>query len=565
MRSQETITPFKENHPHEEDLKVLEKAAHSPDALKRLFAEIIQKSKFGITLVDHRMQLLFVNSAIRHHYHYPHILGGPCYSQFRQPPGKSPCPFCPAYHTLMDGNMHESVVELPRLKGNFLFHVTSWPVFDKRGNISAVFNIIDDITERIRAQELIFEAEKQCWAIFETTGAATAIVDNDMTITRVNRAFEELCACSRNGVEGKLKLTEFIHGNSLDELELPGGGYSYDPEPRLLKCKTSILNRKKGTPVPVFFRSCIIPGTDKRVASFYRLDGVKAGAGNRSGLLPQFSDFLETISDPLIIIDEKWRIAYVNPAGAGILEAEASRLLGSPFRSLTTAASYRNIKNKVQEFTENYGHDRSDTQYLKAGFKIKNSEILEVQIVLRPLADENGNAGGCLCIMMPRENPETVKSRLNQIETEYSALKGELEEAHHAINVLLQEKEKDRQKIESAVASNIREFVIPRLEKLFASKSDDEKINHYKLLQSAIDKLTAPLNRRMAAHDSGLTSREIEVARLVHEGKVTKEIADLLNISTGTVEYHRHNIRSKLGLGGKKKNLRTHLLTFLDE
>jgi DNA-binding NarL/FixJ family response regulator len=47
-----------------------------------------------------------------------------------------------------------------------------------------------------------------------------------------------------------------------------------------------------------------------------------------------------------------------------------------------------------------------------------------------------------------------------------------------------------------------------------------------------------------------LTTREIEVLKLIAEGKPNKEIADLLFISVHTVERHRANILEKLDLKG---------------
>jgi DNA-binding NarL/FixJ family response regulator len=45
-----------------------------------------------------------------------------------------------------------------------------------------------------------------------------------------------------------------------------------------------------------------------------------------------------------------------------------------------------------------------------------------------------------------------------------------------------------------------------------------------------------------------LTVREREITQLLAEGKSSKEVATLLNLSTKTVETHRSNIMRKLSL-----------------
>ena len=67
------------------------------------------------------------------------------------------------------------------------------------------------------------------------------------------------------------------------------------------------------------------------------------------------------------------------------------------------------------------------------------------------------------------------------------------------------------------------------------------------LLQDYMRKL-----QRAGAEDSYdlLSGREREVLQLVAEGKSSKEIAGLLNLSTYTVETHRSNLMQKLNLKG---------------
>jgi DNA-binding NarL/FixJ family response regulator len=49
---------------------------------------------------------------------------------------------------------------------------------------------------------------------------------------------------------------------------------------------------------------------------------------------------------------------------------------------------------------------------------------------------------------------------------------------------------------------------------------------------------------------------EVQTADLIKEGKATKEIAELLNVSVNTVSSNRFHIRKKLSLTDKKINLR---------
>jgi DNA-binding NarL/FixJ family response regulator len=57
----------------------------------------------------------------------------------------------------------------------------------------------------------------------------------------------------------------------------------------------------------------------------------------------------------------------------------------------------------------------------------------------------------------------------------------------------------------------------------------------------------APAKERPAARGDDLTPRELEVLRLVAEGKTNAEIAQNLFVSVGTVKVHVERIIDKLG------------------
>jgi DNA-binding CsgD family transcriptional regulator len=57
-----------------------------------------------------------------------------------------------------------------------------------------------------------------------------------------------------------------------------------------------------------------------------------------------------------------------------------------------------------------------------------------------------------------------------------------------------------------------------------------------------------PGGERRTAPEEPLTVREREIIKLIAEGKSSKEIGQLLFISSRTVQHHRANIMKKLGV-----------------
>ncbi len=138
----------------------------------------------------------------------------------------------------------------------------------------------------------------------------------------------------------------------------------------------------------------------------------------------------------------------------------------------------------------------------------------------------------------------------------------DLEEVNTALRVLLKNRDEDKIEFEENLMFNVKELVEPYLEKLENSRMDEWQQSCLGVLKSNLNDITAPFARKLASKYFNLTASEFQVAKLVMDGKRSKEIASLLNVSDKTIEAHRKNIRKKLGLRNKKANLRAHLLSF---
>ena len=136
-----------------------------------------------------------------------------------------------------------------------------------------------------------------------------------------------------------------------------------------------------------------------------------------------------------------------------------------------------------------------------------------------------------------------------------------LEEANTALKVLLRHREADKSELEEKVLSNVKALVFPYVEALKNTRLDPKQKAIVELIETHLENIVSPFLTTLNATYSGLTPREIQIADLVKEGKTTKEIAALINVSSRAVEFHRYNIRVKLGLRKKKANLRSYLLS----
>jgi DNA-binding CsgD family transcriptional regulator len=105
----------------------------------------------------------------------------------------------------------------------------------------------------------------------------------------------------------------------------------------------------------------------------------------------------------------------------------------------------------------------------------------------------------------------------------------------------------------------VKKLIFPYIENLKHLNLNGDQMTQVEIIESHLNDIISPFLRSLSSAYSSLTPREIQVASLVKEGKTTKEITKLLNISATAVDFHRKNLRLKFGLKNKNTNLRSYL------
>ena len=154
-----------------------------------------------------------------------------------------------------------------------------------------------------------------------------------------------------------------------------------------------------------------------------------------------------------------------------------------------------------------------------------------------------------------------TEEALKKSQEELFEQKQSLEEANIALKVLLKQREEDKLELEKKVLSNVKDLVLPYVEKLKNSRLKPKDKTLVEIVETHLNDVISPLLQSFANAKILLTPQEMQVAGLVKAGKTSKEIADVLNISETTVNFHRKNLRVKFGLTNQRANLRSYLLS----
>jgi DNA-binding CsgD family transcriptional regulator len=283
------------------------------------------------------------------------------------------------------------------------------------------------------------------------------------------------------------------------------------------------------------------------------------------GLIDWFAhEVLNSLSAHIAILDETGVIIQTNAAwrefalsnnigirpssiGVNYLElcesaqgssAEGARVVAKGIREV--------ISGKVVEFILNYPLITADgTRW----FYMRATRLSGPKPIRVVVSHEN--------ITSLKQAEEALKKRESELESQTR----NLEEANTALRVLLKRREEDRKDLGEKVISNVDQLISSYIVKLKETALDSCQKRYLEIIESNLNDIVSPFANSLSSKVFNLTPKEIQVANLVKTGRTTKEIAQVMNISTSVIDFHRKNIRKKLGLNNKKTNLQSYLMT----
>jgi PAS domain S-box-containing protein len=563
---------------------------------------------------------------------------------------------------------------------------TNKAVRDEHGNVREILCVGNDISETLELQERLALSEKLYETVFETTGAGTVIIEDDMTLSLVNEEFARISGYPKEETRGR-SWTEFVAEKDREMMMAYHRQRRVDPNVSPSTYRCSLIDRN-GTEKVVIISVSMIPGTKRSVASF--LD-ISKQVELHEKLIEQekiYRLLADNVSDVIWTMDMNQHFTYLSPSAVNLFGYSVNEIPDILIEKILTTHSREIVLKLWKQFTEavkssddqarlhdprtvelelcrkdgsvisvetqmtylppsdkhpeailgvtrditkrrhaEYERWESEHRYhvlfdhspmgiihyntelriidcndAAAGifgasreqivdFDMKSIEDQTVMPALTaPLTGQEGGfegpyrttAAGKELWMSLRAAPlyhldgsidggvalvEDVTDRiraqkaLEASKKELEMKTRSLEESNTALKVIFEQVEKSKEEIQWNVLYNVKELILPYLEKLKTCRTDNDRDACFEILETNLNNIISPFLRHITLTHYKLTPKELHVANLVKEGKTNKEIADLLHLSIRSVEFHRDNIRKKLGLKNKKANLQSFLLS----
>jgi two-component system cell cycle sensor histidine kinase/response regulator CckA len=189
-----------------------------------------------------------------------------------------------------------------------------YPVFSPEGNVKALAIYARDVTEAKQVEQTLRENEEKYRLLFENTGTATFLVEEDTTIVKANAMCEEISGYSRDEIEGKMKTTDFIPVEELDRIEKYHFGRRAKDDQIPSEYEFSLLDRH-GNKKNVFIQVSMLPGTKQSIASIVDITRLKKAEKALRESEMRYRELADSLPQVVFEMDTNGLITYTNRNG----------------------------------------------------------------------------------------------------------------------------------------------------------------------------------------------------------------------------------------------------------
>lgn len=433
------------------------------------------------------------------------------------------------------------------------------PLFNKTGHPYAICGIAIEIPESRRTSRLISESESRFHRVVENMPIMVDATNEMGVFVFWNRACEKVTGYSADEIVGNPDAFELLCPDPFYRKRMLEDWKHHRTDYRNreweIACKGG---QKKIVEWTDLSADCPISGwsawrigidvTERRLAEKKLRESEE-----------RYASFVRNFQGIAFRIDMSLKPIFLHGAVSGITGYSESAFLSGDmaWADIVFPADWTAV---VKQAMDEIRHGKAYADDIAYRIVHANGDVRWVRTIFHTVSKPGEAAGWIQGAIYDITDSKRKEAKLREREQELKKRKEELEEMNAALRVFLDHRNTSRREMEENILANVRELAMPCLEKLKDCGSRRKAAVYIDMLETKLNDIVSPFINNIRSSYLNLSPMEIRVADLVKEGRRTKEIAEVFNLSPRTVEAYRNSVRAKLGIANKKINLRAHLM-----
>ncbi|MBD3226031.1 MAG: PAS domain S-box protein [Caldithrix sp.] len=224
------------------------------------------------------------------------------------------------------------------------------PIKDEQGHITGVVLVFRDVTEDYQLREALKASEEKYRTVFENTGTATCIIENDGTISLANEQFARLAGYPLTKIQNKMTWMEFVVDEDLKRMKRQHELRRKNKEKALNQYEFRFIDKHNNLK-NIYLYIDMIPGTDKSVASLLDITDRKKAEQYLKESEAKFRSYIQNAPFGIFVMDQSYNYLEVNKAAETMTGYKRELLLKSNLFQLIPEEEHDKVKNHLKHLS----------------------------------------------------------------------------------------------------------------------------------------------------------------------------------------------------------------------
>ena len=348
----------------------------------------------------------------------------------------------------------------------------------------------EDITKHKKVANNLLESEIKYRAVFENTGTAMIIIEDDTTISLANAEAERISGYSRKEIEGKIKWTEFVMEEDVEKMQYYHSLRRNDPEAAPGNYELRLID-KYGNIKQISLTIAMIPGTKKSIASIIDITDRKQAEKKLQESERKYRELVQNANSIILRWNREGQITFLNEFGQKFFGYSETEILGRHVigtivpETESTGRNLQPLMDEICAYPEKFEHSINENMR-------HNGERVWIAWTNKTVVNDRGQVVEVLSIGSDITERKQAEAELEKYRLHLEDLVNERTVELEQANIKLKELDRLKSMFIASMSHELRTplnsiigFTGMTLQGLSGALNDEQKDNLARVYQSA--------------------------------------------------------------------------------